>query len=101
MGFFNSNFLYERRVQWKNSIAKFQYQVNQTWYDATINSSGVSGNKVTFSVVIPAVPATSHVVTGIRLIDTNGNEAASQELNIERSSTQSLLLSFSFPIQEV
>ena len=101
MGFFNSNFLHERRVQWKNAIAKFQYRVEGTWYDAIINSSGVEITKVVYSVIIPTVPATSHIITGIRLLDADGNEAAMQELSIERSSVQSLLISFSFPIQEV
>ena len=101
MGFFNNDFLHKRRVQWKDSIKEFQYQVENTWYNANITSSGVSGNKVLFSVVLPAVPEKSHIVTGIRLIDDAGNEAANQKINIERTTYQTLLLSFSFPIQEV
>lgn len=101
MGFFNSNFLHERRVQWKDAIDKFQYRVGDTWYDAIINSSGIEISKLVYEVIIPTVPATSHIITGIRLLDTNGNEAAMQEVRIERSSVQSLLISCSFPIQEV
>ena len=101
MGFFNENFLHERRAEWKNSLAKFQYRVDETWYDAVINSSEVKISKVLFSVIVPTIPQTSHTITAIRILDINGNEAAMQELRIERTATQTLLLSFSFPIQEV
>lgn len=101
MGFFNANFLHERRVQWLDSIDKFQYRVDDTWYDAVINSSGIEVSKVVFSVIVPTVPLTSHIISAIRLLDIHGNEAAMQELRIERSALQTLLLSFSFPIQEV
>ena len=101
MGFFKNSFLDEQRVRIKDSIGKFQYQVDDTWYDAIIHSSGIEISKVVFSVEVPPVPERSHVVTGIRMLDTNGNEAAMQELRIERTAIQSVLLSFSFPIQEV
>ena len=101
MGFFKNSFLNEQRVRIKDSIEKFQYRVEDTWYDAIIRSSGVDISKVVFSVEVPPVPERSHVVTGIRMMDTNGNEAAMQELRIERTALQSVLLSFSFPIQEV
>ena len=101
MGFFNSDFLARRRLEWKNAITKFQYQVDKVWYDAVINSSGIEGNKLVFSVVIPDNPSTAHIVAAIRLLDTNENEAALQTLKIERSAGQSLLASFEFPIQEV
>lgn len=101
MGFFNNDFLNARRVQWKDSIEKFQYRVDGAWYDARIQSAGVDVSKVVFSVLVPGTPETSHVITEIRMLDFNGNEAAKQELRIERTAGQSLLLSFSFPIQEV
>lgn len=101
MGFFNAEFLLERRLEWKNSIASFQYRVVDTWYNATIASSEIEGNKLVFSVVIPSEPEIAHIISGIRILDANGKEAGYQELYIERGGNQSLLAVFEFPIQEV
>ena len=101
MGFFNSDFLAKRRLEWKNSIGSFQYRVEKTWYNATISKSEIVGNKLSFTVDIPNEPEVAHIITGIRIIDANGREAGSQELYIERSATQPLLALFEFPIQEV
>ena len=101
MGFFNADFLNERRLEWKNSIGTFQYLVDDTWNDASISTSDIEGNKLVFSVVIPAEPETSHIITGIRILDKSGKEAGNQRLHIERSGTQALLAVFEFPIQEV
>lgn len=101
MGFFSSEFLADRRTQWMNSIVKFQYQVADSWYDATINSKAVSGNVVKFAVHIPNVPETAHTITGLRIIDIKGLVAGSQQISLERSSTQGVLATFEFPIQEV
>ena len=101
MGFFRNDFLNKQRVLFKDSIGKIQYNVEGTWYDAVIRNSGIEISKVVFSVEVPPVPERSHVITGIRILDTDGNEAAMQELRISRTAIQSILLSFSFPIQEV
>ena len=101
MGFFNANYLHERRVQWKDSIAKIQYCVEGEWYDAVINSAVVKESKIIYSVVIPALPETSHIISGIRLLGTDGKEAAMQELSIQRSLGQSLAVTLNIPIQEV
>lgn len=101
MGFFADKFLADRRNQWLNAIVKFQYQVSGTWYDAVINSRSVSGTKVLFTVHIPNVPASAHKITGLRIIDITGTVAGSQEISLERTSTQGVLATFEFPIQEV
>lgn len=101
MGFFNAGFLLEKRLEWKNSLEKFQYQVAGTWHDATVSSSEIEGNKLVYSVIIPSEPETAHIITGIRILDKAGKEAGSQELHIERGGTQSLLAVFEIPIQEV
>lgn len=101
MGFFSNEYLADRRKQWMDSIVKFQYQVSGTWYDAVINSKSVVGNVVKFTVHIPNVPATSHTVTGLRIIDTKGTVAGSQQTSVERSASQGILATFDFPIQEV
>ena len=101
MGFFNANFLLERRTEWFNSLKTFQYRVDDTWYDALIASSKIEGNKIKFTVDIPKEPEVAHTITGIRILDAKGDEAGSQQLHIERSGIQPLLALFEFPIQEV
>lgn len=101
MGFFNANFLEERRLEWKNSIDSFQYQVNGVWYNASISSSELKGNKLIYFVDIPTVPDTAHIISGMRILDKNGKEAGMQKLYIERSGFQPLLAVYEFPIQEV
>ena len=101
MGFFNKEFLSARREEWKNSIKTFQYKVGDTWYNATIDSCVIEGNKLIYSVLIPASPSTAHAITGLRILDNNGEEAGYQPLKIERSGIQTLLTIFEFPIQEV
>ncbi len=101
MGFFSNDFLADRRAQWMNSIVSFQYQVSGTWYDAVINSKQVSGTKVMFTVHIPNIPESAHRITGLRIIDIKGTVAGSQEISLERTSTQGVLANFEFPIQEV
>ena len=46
MSFWSTDFMNDRRKQWLNALVKFQYLVNGTWYDATINTKRVTGNKV-------------------------------------------------------
>ena len=101
MGFFTPEFLAKRRVQWMNTIKKFEYKVGSTWYEAVIKSREVNGNAIKFLVHIPNNPATSHVISSIRIKDATNTVCGSREIGIERSSTQGVLLSFEFPIQEV
>ena len=101
MGFFNSDFLLARRLEWKNSIGKFQYRVNNVWYDAEIASSEIEGNKLVYSVNIPQIPENAHIISGVRILDKDGKEAGLQELYIERNTYQPLLAVYEFPIQEV
>lgn len=51
MSFWSTDFMNDRRKQWLNALVKFQYLVNGTWYDATINTKRVIGNKVESSSV--------------------------------------------------
>jgi len=101
MGFFSTEFLAKRRVQWMESIKTFQYQIGGAWYDATINSKAIEGNTIKFLVAIPNTTGSANTITGVRIIDKGGALAGSQSLNIQRSASQSVLMQFQFPIQEV
>lgn len=43
MSFWSTDFMNDRRKQWLNALVKFQYLVNGTWYDATINTNSYTG----------------------------------------------------------
>ena len=101
MGFFSIDFLAKRRTQWMESIRTFQYQVGGSWYDATINSKAIEGNTIKFLVAIPNTTGSANTITGVRILDGGGAIAGSQSLSIQRSASQSVLMQFQFPIQEV
>ena len=102
MGFFNKEFLDARRREWESSIGIFQYQVDNTWYNANKDSSVIEDNKIICKVTIPVNQQLNkaHTISGIRALDVNGVEAGHQTLSIVRSGTQELLATFEFPIQE-
>lgn len=64
MSFWSTDFMNDRRKQWLNALVKFQYLVNDTWYDATINTKRVTGNKVE---IIVSFPRTSSARRPLRL----------------------------------
>lgn len=100
MGFYNPQFLQKRREEWKNALQTFQYRVEGNWYEATINEAVIEGTKLRYSILIPSTPNVAHRITGLRILDKDGNEAGFQELKIDRGGDQSLLTIFEFPIQE-
>lgn len=100
MAFWKTDFLNNRRKQWMAAIYKFQYQVNDIWYDAKINSKTISGNTITFIVSLPTTPKTAHTITGIRLYDVTGVICAEQAVTVKRTASQGVLAKFEFPIYE-
>lgn len=100
MAFFTSNFLGDRRRELYNSVKRFQYQLNNgTWHDGTINSKSISGNSVIVFVNIPS-SGSADVITGVRVFDNNDALAGSQTINLVRTSLNSALLRFTFPLTE-
>lgn len=90
----------DRRKQWLNALVKFQYLVNGIWYDATINTKRVIGNKVEIIVSFPRTSSCSQTIKAVRIIDVTGKQAGYQATEIVRAANQGVLTKFEFPIYE-
>ncbi len=100
MAFFTTNFLNNRRAELLRAVDRFQYQLNNSaWYDGTVNSKEVIGTDIVVFVNIPSSGA-SDTITGVRVYDNNGSLAGSQTISLARTSLNSALLRFTFPLIE-
>lgn len=100
MAFFTENFLAARRGELLRSVDRFQYQLdNGTWYDGTVNSKEVSGTDVVVFVNVPN-SGRADTITGVRVFDSNGALAGQQAIKLQRSSLNTALLRFTFPLIE-
>lgn len=100
MAFFTQNFLNARRQELLRSVCRFQYQINNgSWYDGEINSKEVSGVNVVVFVAVPS-SGNADTITGVRVYDQNNALAGSQSISLRRSSLNSALLRFTFPLIE-
>ena len=100
MSFWSTDFMNDRRKQWLNALVKFQYLVNDTWYDATINTKRVTGNKVEIIVSFPRTSSGSQTIKAVRIIDVTGKQAGYQATEIVRAANQGVLTKFEFTIYE-
>jgi hypothetical protein len=102
MSFYTSNFLSKRRGELLRAIGRFEYQLNNgAWrQDATINEKKIENDAVVCYVSIPNTAAAADVITGARVYDANGVLAGSQTISLSRTSTQTGLLRFEFPLVE-
>ena len=100
MAIFTQNFLNARRQELLRSVCRFQYQINNgSWYDGEINSKEVSGVNVVVFVAVPS-SGNADTITGVRVYDQNNALAGSQSISLRRSSLNSALLRFTFPLIE-
>lgn len=83
-------------------IDKFEYEVdNSDWITATEQSREISGNYIRFTLLFPNTLQKAHSITGLRVLDTDGEEIAKRDLSIELNSTQTVLFVFRISYQEV
>lgn len=100
MAFFTDSFLNDRRTEFLRSLKKFQYQRNGgTWHDGVINSMSIAGTSVVVFVHIPSF-GVADTITGVRVYDQNNNIAGQQSISLTRSSVNTGLLRFTFPLIE-
>lgn len=99
MAFFTENFLNARRSDLLRSVCRFQYQVNGAWKDGTINSKEIRGTAVVVFVNVPNSGA-ADTITGVRVFDNNDALAGQQAISLKRSSLNTALLRFTFPLIE-
>lgn len=100
MAFFTENFLNARRGELLRSVCRFQYQLDgSTWRDGTINSKEIKGTDVVVFVNVPN-SGRADTITGVRVYDNNDVLAGQQEIKLQRSSLNTALLRFTFPLIE-
>ncbi len=100
MAFWSTEFMNNRRKQWLDSLVKFQFLVNGTWNDATINSKRITGNTIEIIVSFPRVATTAQTIKAVRVIDVTGKQAGYQATEIVRATNQGVLAKFEFPLYE-
>jgi hypothetical protein len=99
MAFFTDSFLNARRQELLRSVCRFQYQIGGVWRDGEINSKEVNGANVVVFVNVPSFGA-SDTITAVRVYDNNEALAGQQTINLHRTSLNSALLRFTFPLTE-
>ena len=100
MAFFTENFLNERRGDLLRSVCRFQYQLNGgEWKDGNINRKEIKGTDVVAFVNVPS-SGQADTITGVRVFDNNGALAGQQAIKLQRSSLNTALLRFTFPLIE-
>lgn len=100
MAFFTENFLNARRGELLRSVCRFQYQLNgSTWKEGTINSKVIEGTDVVVYVNAPSSGA-ADTITGVRVYDNNDALAGQQTVSLKRTSLNTALLRFTFPLIE-
>jgi len=100
MAFFTENFLNARRRELLRSVCRFQYQLdNGAWRDGTINSKEIKGTDVVVFVNVPS-SGRADTITGVRVFDNNDELAGQQAIKLQRSSLNTALLRFTFPLIE-
>lgn len=100
MAFFKESFLQARRRELLRSVQRFQYQINnKTWYEGEINDKEIVGENVIAFVSIPS-SGESDTITAVRMYDNNGALAGEQTVSLKRSSLNTALIRFTFPLIE-
>lgn len=100
MAFFKESFLNARRAELLRSVCRFQYQLNGgTWKNGEINSKQILGTSVVVFVNVPS-SGSADTITGVRVYDNNDNLAGEQAISLQRSSANTALLRFTFPLIE-
>ncbi len=100
MAFYSANFLKKRREWWMRSIAKVEAAVGATWYTGTIQKKALEGNKIVIHAVFTDLTASAVTITGLRVIDVDGEVAAQKSESITKAAGQGVLIKLELPITE-
>lgn len=98
--FWKETFLAKRREEWLRSLDRFQYLTNGVWKDAVITEKTVVGNALKIKTVTND-DATAANITGVRVLDRDGDIAGQLTENIKKKSTQGVLTLWEFPLYEI
>ena len=100
MAFFTESFLNAWREEFLRRICRFQYQLNgNAWENGEINSKQILGANMVAFVNVPS-SGKADTITGVRVYDNGGNLVGEQVISLRRSSTDTVLLRFTFPLIE-
>lgn len=100
MAFFTDNFLNARRGELLRSVCRFQYQLNGgTWRDGEVNSKEIVGTDVVVFMNVPSF-GVADTITAVRVYDKNDALAGQQSISLKRTSLNTALVRFTFPLIE-
>lgn len=93
-------FLQKKRRSWLKSIARAQYYSSTTnsWYEGDITEKTVEGD--TIKIKFQTTDELNLTITQIRLFDTDGEIAYSEERYIIKNASQGALMQIEAPIVE-
>jgi len=101
VAFYTSNFLAKRRTWWMKNIHKVQAKVGSNYVDGTIQRKAIEGNNIVIHAVFSGLNGgAAATITGIRIIDIDGEVAAEQPDNVSVASGQGAIFKITLPITE-
>lgn len=101
MAYFSGNFLKNRRKMWLRSIHAVEVQIDGKWHRGEINQKETQGDTLHIKATFPQFDSVACTITASRLIDIRGEEAAYQQLKIQKVAGQGTMLNITIPIYEV
>ena len=100
MAFYTTNFLNKRRKWWMKNLVGVQVYFGGSWYSGTIQKKTLSGDTITIHAVFTDITATAGTITSIRVIDIDGEVAATKSDSITKAAGQGVLIKLELPITE-
>lgn len=100
MAFYTDNFLKKRRLWWMKNVAKVDALVGSTWYAGAIQKKELEGDTIVVHAVFSDLTDLACTITGLRVIDIDGEVAAQKNESITKAAGQGVLIKFELPITE-
>lgn len=98
---FYDSYMEKIRQQWLRSIHSVEVQVGGKWYRGELNQKEiVSKNILTLTATFPELDSKECTITAYRIIDINGDVAASQNRTINKASGQGTMIKIEINIIE-
>lgn len=100
MAFYTDTFLDKRRKWWLKSIHRVEAKVGSVWYTGALQKKELENDKIVIHAVFPELTASACTITGLRVIDIDGEVAALKSESITTLAQQSVLIKIELPIKE-
>ena len=98
---FNEIFLNEVRTEFLGKLDKVQIQVDSEWHSGLIESKTINGEVISVVVTFPQFNEQEIYIESSRILDTFGNEVATQDERYNKIKGHGFLINISIPIKEV